>query len=194
MIMGQTRLGPPISAMEYVEGRPLSSYLGQVGTIRFVIHIAAQMLAALNAAHEQGVVHRDLKPENVMLTTVGKDDVFVKVLDFGLAHLADEESSLTAAGEVFGTPLYMSPEQVNAEEISPATDIYSLGCILYELISGRPPICGCQAREKYLCNMQAAHLPSWCHERGWSSVMGWQQSSCAVLRKTLQTVSQVLRR
>ncbi|OIP38243.1 MAG: hypothetical protein AUK47_12255 [Deltaproteobacteria bacterium CG2_30_63_29] len=132
-------------AMEYVEGRPLTLYLKRDIDSSLVTHIAVQTLAALQAAHEQGITHRDLKPDNIMLTTVGNDDLFVKVLDFGLAQLASgdgEDLVITAAGEVFGTPLYMSPEQATGEEITYATDIYSLGCILYELLTGKPPFHG----------------------------------------------------
>lgn len=132
-------------AMEFVEGRPLTLYLKREIDANLVTHIAAQVLAALQAAHVQGITHRDLKPDNIMLTTVGNDDLFVKVLDFGLAQLTSgdgEDLVITAAGEVFGTPLYMSPEQATGEEITFATDIYSLGCILYELITGKPPFHG----------------------------------------------------
>lgn len=132
-------------AMEYVEGRLLTPFLREPLEIAFIIHVTAQVLAALQEAHEHGIIHRDLKPDNVMITSVGGDDVFVKVLDFGLAQLADpgeEANKITAAGEVFGTPLYMSPEQAAGEEIGPPADLYALACIVYELLCGRPPFQG----------------------------------------------------
>ena len=131
-------------AMEYVEGHPLSDFLGQPLEINFITQVFRHILAALSAAHERGIVHRDLKPDNVMLTTVGADKTFAKVLDFGLARLtAEDDMKITHAGEVFGTPLYMSPEQASGEDnISPTTDLYSLGCMIYELIMGQPPFLG----------------------------------------------------
>jgi serine/threonine protein kinase len=91
----------------------------------------------LSEAHEHGVFHRDLKPDNIFIETVGVSKV-VKVLDFGIAGGVDA-TRLTQAGEVFGTPQYMSPEQCNGLPLDHRTDIYSLGCILYEMIEGRPP-------------------------------------------------------
>src|SRR5204863_2235909 len=89
------------------------------------------------AAHEKGIVHRDLKPSNILVTTSGEP----KVADFGLAHLLDSTARLTKTGSSLGTPLYMSPEQVEgrARDISPRTDVYSLGAILYETPTGHAP-------------------------------------------------------
>jgi serine/threonine-protein kinase len=96
--------------------------------------LAEQMLRGLGAAHERGVVHRDLKPGNIMVTPAG----VVKLVDFGLADAA-EESTLTPAGYVVGTPAYMAPEQAIGSRPTPQSDLFSLGVILYELLTGRRP-------------------------------------------------------
>jgi len=129
-------------AMELVRGRTLRQ-LGRDGVqARTVADIGAQAARALAVAHEAGIVHRDIKPENVMV----RDDGYVKVLDFGIAQLARTESSeltkdsrLTRPGMVVGTMRYMSPEQATADEITPASDIFSLGLVLHELATGRHP-------------------------------------------------------
>jgi serine/threonine-protein kinase len=101
------------------------------------LQVARQVAESLSEAHEHGVFHRDLKPDNIFIETVGVSKV-VKVLDFGIAGGVDA-TRLTQAGEVFGTPQYMSPEQCNGLPLDHRTDIYSLAAILYEMIEGRPP-------------------------------------------------------
>jgi tetratricopeptide (TPR) repeat protein/tRNA A-37 threonylcarbamoyl transferase component Bud32 len=127
--------------MEIVEGRPLSSLLqkkelGLQGQLR-VLEKAARGVAA---AHEKGIVHRDLKPGNIMVDAAGEP----KVGDFGLAHLVDSSQELTRAGAALGTPLYMSPEQAEGRvgDISPRTDVYALGAMLYEIVTGVVPHAG----------------------------------------------------
>ncbi|MGW0208923.1 protein kinase domain-containing protein [Streptomyces sp. NPDC003233] len=101
--------------------------------------ITAQAAAGLSAAHQQGVVHRDVKPANVMLTT----DRTVKITDFGIARFAEEAASnLTATGKIIGTADYLAPERALGRPAQPASDVYSLGCVLYELLTGRPPFSG----------------------------------------------------
>jgi zinc protease len=125
-------------SMEYVEGESLRSVLSRVGAVktRKGVQIARQICAALGEAHAQGIIHRDLKPENVMLDRSGN----VKVMDFGIARLLD--SAATSTGGVMGTPAYMAPEQAESRPLDPRTDIYALGLILYELLTGQTAFTG----------------------------------------------------
>ena len=135
--------------MEYVEGETLRKRLSGLHlTVRESLDIAIQIASALTAAHASGIVHRDIKPENVML----RPDGFVKVLDFGLAKLvsASERSrpsrraprSRLTPGHVVGTIAYMSPEQARGQQVDARTDVWSLGCVLYEMVAGRSPFAG----------------------------------------------------
>ncbi len=125
---------------EFVNGRSLESWIQEMGPFRLelALDIFQQVLAAVQAAHESGVVHRDLKPQNILISTQGK----VKVLDFGVAKLLDESPELTADGYTVGTPKYMPPEQLRGDAVDARADIYSLGVLLYELLNGEPPFTG----------------------------------------------------
>lgn len=129
--------------MEYVEGRSLRSYLQEY--VRFNVDtsfdLIQQLLSAVGAAHQRWIVHRDLKPENVLVNAQGK----TKILDFGVSKLVDDRAHLTATGSMVGTPYYMSPEQVRAEDVDRRADVYALGCMLYELLHGEPPFTGTMA-------------------------------------------------
>jgi tRNA A-37 threonylcarbamoyl transferase component Bud32 len=130
--------------MEYLEGRSLEA-LVQQGPMPMAraIPILSQVCDALDEAHAAGVVHRDLKPENLMLVKRGRQEDFVKILDFGIAKLQSTESSRkTATGVIIGTPDYMAPEQAGADTIDGRTDQYSLGVIAYELATGKTPFSG----------------------------------------------------
>lgn len=132
--------------MELLDGYPLEKIAGEepIDPLR-VIHIFRQTCKSLAEAHDAGMVHRDLKPDNIFLNRVGGDAEFVKVLDFGVAKLQDNkytDATLTQAGMIFGTPRYMSPEQARAEQIDRRSDIYALGVILYECLTGRVPFDG----------------------------------------------------
>jgi serine/threonine-protein kinase len=141
-------------AMEYLDGRTVGDELRADGPIVSgrAAHIAGQVAAALTHAHGLGLVHRDLKPENIMLLRRGQDPDFVKVLDFGLARIFDEQgdlagtaismSPLTRDGLVFGTPEYMSPEQASGSKVGPQSDVYALGTVLYEMVTGAVPFSG----------------------------------------------------
>jgi serine/threonine protein kinase/HD-like signal output (HDOD) protein len=133
-------------AMEFVEGTDISREIERHGALGWprVSRIAMQICGSLQDAHDHGIVHRDLKPENIMLTRRGLDTDVVKVLDFGIAKIMgnkDEEArpALTSGNQVFGTPEYMSPEQIRGDALDPGADIYALGVILYKMLSGRLP-------------------------------------------------------
>jgi len=145
-IFGRTEEGLIYLAMEFVKGQDLRNALNASGPLEELraIKILKQTLSALSEAHGLGIIHRDLKPDNILLITDyrGQKD-FVKVLDFGIAKIKDPaggpEQQLTQAGVVYGTPEYLSPEQAQALELDQRTDLYSLGCILYEMMVGAPP-------------------------------------------------------
>ena len=143
---GQTPNGDLYIAMEYVEGESLADELEKNGPMSpdRVAHIVQQICGSLEEAHRNGIVHRDLKPDNVMLTTRAGQADFVKVLDFGIAKRqeardAAQEKKLTQQGMVLGTPPYMSPEQFTGKELDARSDIYSLGVMIYEMLTGRLP-------------------------------------------------------
>ncbi|MEO7032441.1 MAG: serine/threonine-protein kinase [Polyangiaceae bacterium] len=131
--------------LEFVEGQSLARLVGKTGPLSALraLRIARQIVAALQAAHGAGIVHRDLKPDNVMLIDKDEDADFVKVLDFGIAKIKVEENTeqqvLTQIGTVFGTPEYMSPEQARGELVDARADLYTVGVILYEMLSGISP-------------------------------------------------------
>ena len=125
--------------MEFVEGRTLAEFLagGRRPTPIQAVELTQKIAAALGAAHEQGIVHRDIKPANVMVTRDGQ----VKVMDFGIARI---RTDITApqTSSVIGTPTYLSPEQAQGQAVDARSDLYSLGCVLYELLTGSPPFTG----------------------------------------------------
>ncbi len=139
---GQTDDGLLYYAMELVEGVSLKRLFADCGPLppARAIGILAQVCNALSAAHAKGIVHRDLKPSNIMVAEVEGAADFVKVIDFGIAKvLADATTQLTGAGWAMGTPQYMSPEQVRGEEVTARGDLYSLGIVLYEALTGELP-------------------------------------------------------
>lgn len=133
--------GATYFTMEFLEGTSMADLVETSLPLELprVAHISLQLTEALEAAHEAGIVHRDLKPDNIFLIAQGGDQDFVKLLDFGIAKASRSQHKLTQAGQVFGTPHYMSPEQANAAAVDHRSDIYSLGVILYELVSGHLP-------------------------------------------------------
>ena len=124
-------------AMEYVEGKTLKQVIKDAPSYKKVLDIGIQLCEGLAVAHEKGVVHRDIKSENIMVTARGQ----VKIMDFGLAKLRGA-SKLTQAGTTLGTIGYMSPEQASGEEVDSRSDIFSVGVVLYELLTGRMPFWG----------------------------------------------------
>ncbi|WP_265522434.1 Stk1 family PASTA domain-containing Ser/Thr kinase [Oerskovia flava] len=131
----------PFIVMEYVEGHTVRDILrdGQAVPIDEAIEITAGVLAALEYSHHAGIVHRDIKPANVMITPTGA----VKVMDFGIARaIADSAATMTQTHAVIGTAQYLSPEQARGETVDTRSDLYSTGCLLFELLTGRPPFIG----------------------------------------------------
>lgn len=130
----------PYFVMEYVEGTTLSSVLAKNKRVNIsdALYIGSQVSAALHEAHENNLVHRDIKPGNIMITPGGK----IKVTDFGIVSIQDEDSDITKSGTILGTANYISPEQAQGLPVSKQSDLYSLGVVLYELISGKTPFDG----------------------------------------------------
>ena len=138
VLNGQT---VPYIVMEYVEGQTLRDVLrlGETLLPERALEIVAGVLRALSYSHRAGIVHRDIKPANVMLTPAGE----VKVMDFGIARaVADTSATMTQTAAVIGTAQYLSPEQARGAQVDARSDIYSTGCLLYELLTGRPPFIG----------------------------------------------------
>jgi serine/threonine-protein kinase len=131
--------GTHFIAQEFVDGQNLKQWVARRGPLdaRQAISVMRQVAAALHKAGQRGIIHRDIKPENIMLTAGGE----VKVADFGLARAANDGSrvDLTQAGMTMGTPLYMSPEQIEGRVLDPRCDLYSFGVTCYEMLVGRPP-------------------------------------------------------
>ncbi len=140
--------GRPYIVFEYVEGENLKQLVTREGALPVgtVIDLGIQIAQALEAAHERGVVHRDIKPQNVLLAEEGR----VKVTDFGIARSRGTEG-LTLTGTIMGTSDYIAPEQAKGEPAGEASDIYSLGVVLYELLTGRVPVRGRVSRSRWRC-------------------------------------------
>ena len=150
--------------MEWLTGRSLSSVLQEVGRMPTAraIHVTRGIARALSAAHGHGIVHRDLKPDNIFLITRNEDPDFVKVLDFGIAKLMGNQAAneiKTQTGAIIGTPSYMSPEQCRGLAIDQRTDIYALGVIVFEMLTGRLPFQAQGLGELLLQHMTQAPPP-----------------------------------
>jgi len=126
-------------SMEFVRGYTLNELMdeapGRQMPTRAAVGIARQICRGLHAAHEQGIIHRDIKPQNVLIDAKGE----VKLMDFGVARLAEAPEEMTQAGLIVGTPHYMSPEQVQGKTLDARTDVYAMGVLLYELLVGKRP-------------------------------------------------------
>jgi serine/threonine protein kinase len=155
--IGETEEGELYLVMEYLVGTALSAELARGPMpIARAVDILEQMCAALARAHDLGVVHRDLKSDNILLTARGGRKDFVKILDFGLAAIA-RDPRLAPKGAVFGTPEYMAPEQARGEEATPHADLYALGVLFYEMLTGQLPF---RANDREtLLEMQRTAIP-----------------------------------
>jgi serine/threonine protein kinase len=133
--------GRPFLVMEFIQGVRLRDVMGTQGMeLGRAARIIQQIGRALNAAHQQGILHRDVKPENIMLQNPGQEDEQAKLIDFGISNVRDSQVTGAApSSRIFGTPAYMPPEQFEGVPFSPAGDIYALGVVAYEMVTGRHP-------------------------------------------------------
>jgi serine/threonine-protein kinase len=138
-------------SMEFVRGYTLSELEQETRELatRAAMGIARQICRGLHAAHEQGIIHRDIKPQNVLIDSKGE----VKLMDFGIARVAESTEAMTQAGLIVGTPHYMSPEQVQGNTLDPRSDVYSMGILIYEMLVGRRPF-----EATSLTGVLAAHI------------------------------------
>ncbi|MFH1435975.1 MAG: protein kinase [Pseudomonadota bacterium] len=146
--------------MELLQGETLKARLKSVGRfdVEFSLRIMSMVAEALSRAHSLNIVHRDIKPNNIFLTTHFGVQDFVKLLDFGIAFAMDE-TRLTKQGTFMGTPPYLAPEQIQTQEPTKAADIYSLGCVLYELLTGRTPFASNDLQEVFSGHLTKQHVP-----------------------------------
>lgn len=162
---GLTPDGQPYMTMEYIAGSSLSQLLDKKSKLdlRLALSFMDQICEALMHAHENGIVHRDLKPSNIMLVTGLDGKINAKIVDFGIAKVVAENNenslNLTKTGELIGSPLYMSPEQCKGQKIDHRSDIYSVGCVFYEMLVGMPPIVGKQVTDTILAHIQKPPNP-----------------------------------
>ncbi len=154
--MSQTEDGTPFFTMDLLVGQSLDDYLQDYGrlTVEEALPIFRQICSGLAYANDHGIIHRDIKPGNIMLTDIEDDNIAqctVKIVDFGIAKLVDDgntaQQGLTKPGEVFGSPLYMSPEQCMGSKLDQRTDMYSVGITMFQALTGKPPLLGKSAVE-----------------------------------------------
>ena len=161
---GVTKEGLPFLAMDYIKGSSLADVFkgGPLDAGR-TIDIFMQLCEGMAHAHKRGILHRDLKPANILLAQEENRTDFVKIVDFGIAKIlpqSDEESvKLTQTGELFGTPLYMSPEQWDGGAVDARTDVYAMGCVMYEAATGKPPFDGASVASIIYSQLREAPKP-----------------------------------
>lgn len=163
--VGTTDSGVPFVAMEYLDGESLEEVLIREDRISVerTLDLAIQICEALAHAHAKGVVHRDLKPSNIIITKTNSGAEIAHIIDFGVARLQAvdirQSQNLTRTGDVFGSPMYMSPEQCLGIAQDERSDVYSLGCILFEMITGHPPFQGSNAVQTIVQHLNES--PTW---------------------------------
>ena len=137
---GTTEEGQFYVALEFVSGEILGSIIQENGPLEYedILDVSRQLAWAISYAHSQGFIYRDIKPNNIIVAPNGA----VKIVDFGLAGKLEVQTEQTIGGEIFGTPVYMSPEQIRGEPQSSASDVYNLGIVIYEMAYGKPPFKG----------------------------------------------------
>ncbi len=157
---GSTETGLKFMVMQLLEGHGLANFLGRRFPVSQAVEMSLEILFGLEHAHSRGVIHRDLKPENVFVTRDHTGAVILKLVDFGIAKLVSGRADgiVTQIGTVFGTPQYMSPEQAAGEDIDERADLYSVGVILYQLITGELPFDDPDTRE-LMRKQMVAHPP-----------------------------------
>jgi serine/threonine-protein kinase len=164
---GRTSDGAAYIVMEYVEGTTLEQIIAEHFPLAHerIIDVTLQVLAALSEAHGLGILHRDLKPDNILVQTLRTHGELAKVLDFGIAKLMDaaptasQRPGLTNQGMVCGTPEYMSPEQARGQQLDPRSDLYSVGVVLYQMLTGRPPFESASAIEVLHMHLHDEPIP-----------------------------------
>lgn len=159
--------GVPYLVMEYLEGKTLEQWMvEQGGPLRLdhIVEILTPVLEALTEAHSKGIIHRDLKPENILILKRG-ETLEAKVIDFGICKPLDtspfelDRDKLTRTDQVFGTPEYMAPEQIAADPVGPTADVYAVGILLYEMLTGRQPFTGATAMKVMMQHLNDALPP-----------------------------------
>lgn len=162
---GVSEHGQPYMVMDFIDGDTLADVIKEKGglSLEDSLHRFIQLCDALEHAHDNGVLHRDLKPSNIMISNRDGNFEDARIVDFGIAKLMDKEEQnkeghLTQTGELFGSPLYMSPEQCRGNKVDARTDIYSMGCVMYETLTGQPPLRGGSMIETIVLQMNEVPL------------------------------------
>ncbi len=162
---GVTERGQPYMVMEFIEGNSLADLIAETGALPLdlALDLSIQACDGISHAHEMGILHRDIKSSNIMLKQYSGRNPVVKILDFGFAKLKDQEAKtpieLTQLGQVFGSPPYMSPEQVRGKSLDECSDLYSLGCVIYESLTGCPPHMGESSMDVMLKHLEEPVAP-----------------------------------
>ena len=171
---GLSDSGAAFMIMEYCNGVGLDAILGEQGTLepKLAVELFKQICTGLQVAHNNGILHRDLKPSNILISNFGANTMKVQIADFGTAKILSKQGNLgapvveTKVGQIFGTPLYMSPEQCQGKELTIAADVYSMGCVMYMCLTGTPPITGNDYVDVMYRHINCEPLNIACTEKG----------------------------